>query len=79
MPRSTPAVSAEADLVASHGLAWRSTARLDRGVNPMKCPAIALIAILLLALPSVFAAEPKAKGKAAAKAAKTEEIGRAHV
>jgi acetyl esterase/lipase len=43
--------------------------RLDRGVNPWKCPAIALLAIFLLALPSVFAAEPKAKGKAAAKAA----------
>ncbi|MEY4090027.1 MAG: hypothetical protein RJB55_2298, partial [Verrucomicrobiota bacterium] len=65
MPRSTPAVSAEADLVASHGLAWRSTARLDRDVNPLKAAALAFLATLPLALPAVFAAESKAKGKAA--------------
>jgi acetyl esterase/lipase len=65
VPRSTPAVSAEADLVASHGLAWRSTARLDRDVNPLKAAALAFLATLPLALPAVFAAESKAKGKAA--------------
>jgi acetyl esterase/lipase len=54
---------------AGRELARGVRTRLDRGVNPMKYPAIALLAILPLALPAVFAAESKAKGKAAAKAA----------